>query len=93
MIFEALESSFDALETEFDALESSFEVGFMFFGVFRLGLAGNEERRRRWFGRRWWVTAGSAIAGECCRWTGEGEEERKQKTKKTRFRGVREVKG
>jgi hypothetical protein len=42
---------FEALETEFDALESIFEVGFVFFGVFRLGLAGNEERRRKW-----WVT-------------------------------------
>jgi hypothetical protein len=50
-IFEALESSFEALEMEFDALKSIFEVGFMFFGVFRLGLAGNEERRRKWFGR------------------------------------------
>jgi hypothetical protein len=46
-IFEALESSFEALETEFVALESIFEVGFMFFGVFQLGLAGNGERRRR----------------------------------------------
>jgi hypothetical protein len=51
-IFEALESSCEALETEFDALESIFEVGFVFFSVFRLGLARNEERRRRW-----WVTA------------------------------------
>jgi hypothetical protein len=45
--FEALESRFEALETEFDALESIFEVGFVFFGVFRFGLAGNGERRRR----------------------------------------------
>jgi hypothetical protein len=79
MIFKALESSFETLETEFDAFESSFEVGFMFFGVFRLGLAGNEERRQRWFGRRWWVTAGSAIADECRHWTGEGEEGKKKK--------------
>jgi hypothetical protein len=43
-IFETLELSFEALETEFDALESIFEVGFVFFGVFRLGLAENEER-------------------------------------------------
>ena len=54
MIFEALESSFEALEMEFDALESIFEVGFVFFGIFWLGLAGNEERRRRW-----WVMARS----------------------------------
>jgi hypothetical protein len=45
--FEALESRFEALETEFDALESIFEVGFVFFGVFRFGLVGNGERRRR----------------------------------------------
>jgi hypothetical protein len=57
--FEALKSSFEALETDFDALESIFEVGFVFFGVFRLGLVENEERRWRWFGRRWWVTVGS----------------------------------
>jgi hypothetical protein len=42
IIFEVLESSFEALETEFDALESIFEVVFVFFGDFRLGLAGNE---------------------------------------------------
>jgi hypothetical protein len=53
-IFEVLESSFEALEMEFDVLESIFEVRFVFFGVFQLGLAENEERRRRW-----WVTAGS----------------------------------
>jgi hypothetical protein len=41
MIFESLESSFKTLEL-------IFEVGFVFFGVFRLGLARNEERRRRW---------------------------------------------
>jgi hypothetical protein len=61
-IFEELELSFEVLETEFDALESIFEVGFVFFGAFRLGLAENEERRRRW-----WVTAGIAVAGESCR--------------------------
>jgi hypothetical protein len=32
-----------ALESIFEALESIFKVGFEFFGVFRLGLAGNEE--------------------------------------------------
>jgi hypothetical protein len=54
----------------------------VFFGVFQLGLAGNEERHQRWFGRRWWVTAESAIAGEChCR-RGEGEEEEEKKKKK-----------
>jgi hypothetical protein len=42
-----LKTIFEALEMEFDALESIFEVGFMFFGAFRLGLAGNEERRWR----------------------------------------------
>jgi hypothetical protein len=52
MIFEALELSCEALEMGFDALESIFDVGFVFFGVFRLGLAGNEECHRRW-----WVIA------------------------------------
>jgi hypothetical protein len=52
-IFEAIESSFEALETIFEALKLIFEVGFVFFGVFRLDLAGNEERRRRWYCRRW----------------------------------------
>jgi hypothetical protein len=42
----------------------------VFFGVFRLGLAGNEDCR--W---RWWVTAGSAGDDECQRQRGEGEEE------------------
>jgi hypothetical protein len=82
-IFKTLESSFVALETEFDALKSIFEVGFVFFGVFRLGLAGNEEHRRRWYGRRWWVTARLAVAGECHRWRGEGDEEEEEKKKKT----------
>jgi hypothetical protein len=47
----------------------------VFFGVFRLGLAGNEDCRRRWFDWRWWVTVGLARDDECqCR-RGEGEEE------------------
>jgi hypothetical protein len=63
----------------FVALESIFEVGFEFFGVFRLSLARNEESHRRWFGQKWWVTAGSAVTGECrCR-RGEGEEEEEKK--------------
>ena len=37
----------------FKALESIFEVGFVFFDVFRLGLAENEERRQRWYCQRW----------------------------------------
>ena len=56
-------------------LESIFEVGFEFFGVFQLGLAGNEESRRKW-----WVTAGSVVAGEV----------RKKKKKKKKTRCVRE---
>jgi hypothetical protein len=43
------------LELIFEALETIFEVGFEFFGVFQLDLAGNEESPRRWFGRKWWV--------------------------------------
>jgi hypothetical protein len=34
------------------------------------------------FGRKWWVTAGSAVAGECRRWRGEGGEEEKKRRKK-----------
>jgi hypothetical protein len=36
---------FEALESIFETLESIFEVWFVFFGVFRLGLALNEESR------------------------------------------------
>jgi hypothetical protein len=64
----------------FVALESIFEVGFEFFSVFWLGLAGNKESRRRWFGRKWWVMAGSAVV-----------EEVREKKKKKKTRGVREV--
>ena len=46
-----------------------FEVGFEFFGVSRLDLAGNEESPRRWFGRKWWVA-------------GEVREKKKKKIKK-----------
>jgi hypothetical protein len=49
------------------ALESIFEVGFEFFG---------------WVWRKWWVTAGSAVAGECRRRRGEGGEEEKNQGKK-----------
>jgi hypothetical protein len=59
------------------ALESIFEVAFEFFVVFRLGLAGNEESRRKW-----WVTAGSVVADECRHRRGEGEEEQEQEKKK-----------
>jgi hypothetical protein len=27
-------------------------------------LTENEENHRRWFGRKWWVTARSAVTGE-----------------------------
>jgi hypothetical protein len=37
----------------------------VFFSIFRLGLAGNEER-----GRRWWVTVGSAVASGGFFWFG-----------------------
>jgi hypothetical protein len=60
----------------FEALESIFEVGFEFFGIFRSGLAENEESDRRWFGRKWWVTVGSAVA--------EKVREKKKKRKKLR---------
>jgi hypothetical protein len=59
-----------ALESIFEALETIFEVGFEFFSVFRLDLAGNEESPRRWFGRKWWVA-------------GEVREKKKKKKKKT----------
>jgi hypothetical protein len=65
-----------------------------------LGLARNEENHRRWFGRKWWVTAGSAVVGECRHWRGEGELEKKKKKEEeeeeeeTRcVREVREKKG
>jgi hypothetical protein len=35
--------NFEALESIFEVLESIFEVELVFFSVFRLGLAGNEE--------------------------------------------------
>jgi hypothetical protein len=38
-----------------------------------------------------WVTAGSAVAGECPHWRGEGELEKKKKKKKKETRCVREV--
>jgi hypothetical protein len=63
-----------------------FEVGFEFFGIFRLGLAENKESHQIWFGWKLWVTVGSAVADECHRRRGEGEEEEEEK-KKTR--GVR----
>jgi hypothetical protein len=37
----------------------------VFFGIFWLGLVGNEERCQRW-----WVTAGSAVAGDGFFWFG-----------------------
>jgi hypothetical protein len=57
--------SFVALKSIFEALESIFEVGYEFFGVFQFGLTGNEESRWKWFGRKSWVTAGLAVAGDC----------------------------
>jgi hypothetical protein len=62
----------------FMALESIFEVGFEFFGVFRLGLAGNGGSR---LGQ---PSPVSAVAGEV------REEKKKKKKKKTRGRSVRE---
>jgi hypothetical protein len=41
-------------------------------------LAGNEESHWRWFGRKWWVTARSAVAGEV------REKKKKKKKKKPR---------
>jgi hypothetical protein len=73
------------LESIFEALETIFEVGFEFLDVFQLGLARNEESCRKW-----WVMAGSVDAGECRRWRGEGELEKKKKKKK-KTRCVREV--
>jgi hypothetical protein len=78
-----------ALESIFEAFESIFGVGYEFFGVFLLGLGRNEESRQRWFGQKWWVTAGLAVASDCRRRRGEGEEEEKEK-KKTRGRSVHE---
>jgi hypothetical protein len=77
-----------ALESIFEVLKTIFEVGFEFLDVFQLGLAGNEESCRRWFGQKWWVTVGSAVAGECRRWRGEGELEKKKKKKKKKKLGV-----
>jgi hypothetical protein len=45
--FEALKSIVEALELIVEALESIYEVGYTFFGVFRLGLAGNEDIHQR----------------------------------------------
>jgi hypothetical protein len=75
-----------ALESIFEALESIFEVGFEFFGVFRLGLAGNEE------------VAGDGLAGNCGSQLGQpspvsaiaGEVREEKKKKKTRGRSMRE---
>jgi hypothetical protein len=64
--------SFEALEMIFEALESIFEVGFVFFGVFRLGWPEMKN------------VAKDGIAGdsECRRRRGEGELEKKEKKKK-----------
>jgi hypothetical protein len=67
-----------ALKSIFEALETIFEVGFEFFGVFWLDLAGNEEIPRRWFGRKWW------IAGE----VREKKKKKKEKKKKKKTRRV-----
>jgi hypothetical protein len=67
-----------ALESIFEALETIFEVGFKFFGVSRLDLAGNEESPRRWFGRKWWVA-------------GEVREKKKKKKKKKKEKKTRRV--
>jgi hypothetical protein len=40
---EKKKNKFEALESIFEALKSIFEVELVFFSVFRLGLAGNEE--------------------------------------------------
>jgi hypothetical protein len=62
-----------ALESIFEALESIFEVGFEFFGVFRLGLAGNGGSR---LGQ---PSPMSAVAGEV---RGRREEEKNQGKKR-----------
>jgi hypothetical protein len=75
-----------------------FEVKFEFFDVFQLGLAGNEESHRRWFGRKWWSRLGQSLPvsavteevrekkkkkkGERACVRGEGEEEEKKERKK-----------
>jgi hypothetical protein len=64
------------LKTIFEALESIFEVGFVFFGVFRLG---------------WPEMKNVAGDGECCRRRGEGELEKKKKKKKKKKETRREV--
>jgi hypothetical protein len=68
--------NFVALESIFEALETIFEVGFEFFSVFRLDLAGNEESPRRWFGQKWWVT------GEVREKKKKKKEKKKKKKKK-----------
>jgi hypothetical protein len=67
----------------FEALESIFEVGFVFFGVFRLGWPEMKNVTRD----------GIAGDGECRRRKGEGELEKKKKKKKKKetSRCVREV--
>jgi hypothetical protein len=62
-----------------------FEVGFEFFGVFRLGLAENEESHQIWFGWKLWVTVGSAVADECI--AREVREKKKKKKKKKKNQG------
>jgi hypothetical protein len=66
-----LKTIFEALETVFEALESIFEVGFVFFGVFRLG---------------WPEMKNVAGDGECRRWIGKGELEKKKKKKEEKER-------
>jgi hypothetical protein len=78
-----------ALESIFEALESIFDVEFEFFGVFRLGLAGNEEFTEdglvgnvgSWLDQ---PSPVSDVAGEV------REEKKKKKKEKTRGRSVRE---
>jgi hypothetical protein len=70
-------------------LESIFVVGFEFFGVFRLGLAGNEEFAGDGLAENGGSRLGqpssvSAVAGEV------REEKKKKKKKKTRGRRMRE---
>jgi hypothetical protein len=74
-----LKTIFEALESSFEALES-IEVGFVFFSVFRLG----------WLEMK--NVAGDGIAGdgECRRWIGKGElEKKKKKRRKRKKSGVR----
>jgi hypothetical protein len=67
------------------ALESIFYVGFEFFGIFRLGLAGNEE-----FAEDGLAGNGGSQLGQLSPMSAVAGEVREKKKKKTRGRSVRE---